>query len=278
MVAISDALATFRVLMVPATTTDSGVDSVVAREFPLDPERMGTKWVDVHSNAERRVIYATAWDRPLIKNVTGVIKAAGLESVTVDLKSACIARAVAEPSCIVVDMSSDPVEIFLIDGHIPRVWHSFELTVPIGEDVAPALAPQLRTVIRFNSRRRDTEFGPRSPILISGEQMPSSQVLTGLSQLLEHPVEPLRAPARVPDIRYGTYLTCLGLLMRRSQSTAAEKPRRAERTERRRPLAEINLLTESRSRPVMARRGCSHLFGLLAATLAVTIALWAGLH
>jgi hypothetical protein len=38
-----------------------------------------------------------------------------------------------------------------------------------------------------------------------------------LSQQLEHPVLPLPVPARVPqEIRFATYLTCLGLLMRRS--------------------------------------------------------------
>jgi hypothetical protein len=36
--------------------------------------------------------------------------------------------------------------------------------------------------------------------------------------MLEHPVRELPIPARVPhDIRYTTYLTCLGLLMRRAR-------------------------------------------------------------
>jgi hypothetical protein len=216
LVAVSDSLATFRVMKLPVTATDAIIDTAVAKEFSFDPDQMGIKWADVHMNNEYRLIYATAWDRSLIKSVTDVVKGAGLNPIVVDLKSACIARVVSPSSCIVVDISSNPVDIFLIDDHLPQLWHSIELEAPGGEDISASLAPELRTVMRFSSRRRDFQFGPQSPILISGDQMPSSQVLANLSRLLEHPVEALPSPARVPDIRYGAYLTCLGLLMRRS--------------------------------------------------------------
>jgi hypothetical protein len=105
----------------------------------------------------------------------------------------------------------------LIDGHIPQVWHSFRLDVEVGDDIVPALAGPLRTVLRFYKRRRDTEFDPAAPILISGEQVLSTRATSLLSQQLDHPVLPLPLPPRVsPEIRYTTYLTCLGLLMRRS--------------------------------------------------------------
>jgi len=217
MIAASDAVATFRVLKLPASATDQEVNGAVAKELSLDPERMATRWVEMRSGADHRVIYAASWDRQLVKSLTDAARLAGLEPIVVDLKSACIARAVAEPACAVVDLSSDPVEIFLIDGNLPQMWHSFNLNVPIGEDVAPAIATPLRSVIRFYGRRRDGDFGAKSPILISGEQLLPAQVVTSLSQLIEHPVEVLPAPARVPpDIRHRTYLACLGLIMRRT--------------------------------------------------------------
>ena len=47
--------------------------------------------------------------------------------------------------------------------------------------------------------------------------MLSSQVTSSLAEALEHPVQSLPIPARVtPDVRYPTYLTCLGLIMRRT--------------------------------------------------------------
>lgn len=216
LIAIADAVATFRVITVPASSTDEEIDSITTKEFPIDPERMATKWTEVRRNAQHRVIYAAVWDRNYVKKATEVVKGAGLEPVTVELKSACIARAMAEPSCVVIDLSADPVEIFLIDDHVTQLWHSFPLNVPIGEDIGPAMLAPIRQVLRFYERRRASGFGPESPILIVGEQVVSSQVMAGLSARLGHPVAPLVIPARVPlDVRHGAYLTCLGLMMRR---------------------------------------------------------------
>jgi Type IV pilus assembly protein PilM len=216
LIAASDALAVFRVLKFATSTTEQSIDSAVAKEFPLDPERMATRWTEVHSNGQQRIVYAAAWDRAQVRKVADTVKLAGLEPVVIDLKSACIARAVSEPACIVLDLSSDPAELFLIDSHLPQVWHSFKIDVPPGEDLGPALAAPLRSALRYYLRKKDSDFGSRSPILISGEQVIPSNVLAALSHALEHPVEPLLGPTRVPEeVRHATYLTCLGLIMRR---------------------------------------------------------------
>jgi hypothetical protein len=216
-IAASDSMATFRVLRFPRATTDQAVDSAVAKELPLDPERMATRWVELDSTDDHRAIYAVAWDRSLVKNLTDAAKGAGLEVAAVDLKSACVARAVAAPACVVLDMASNPVDIVLIDGHVPQIRHSFELNVPAGDDIVPALAAPLQTVLRFYKRRRDTVFGSMAPILISGEQMLPSQVVSQLSEIVGQPVESLPCPPRVPaEVRHMTYLTCLGLIMRRT--------------------------------------------------------------
>lgn len=216
LIAASDGIATFRVLRFPRTFGDHEVDSAVAKALPLDPERMRIRWVDLAEAPEDRLIYAAAWDRALVRSITEAAQAAGIEATAVDFKSSCVARAVSEPSCVVLDMNSDPVEIFLIDDHVPCLWHSFELKVPISDDLAPALAAPLQTVLRFYKRRRDTDFGSRSPILITGEQVLPAQVATKLSELVEHPVGSLPYPPRVSTDVRPTYLTCLGLLMRRS--------------------------------------------------------------
>ena len=217
LIAASDAVATFRVLRLPSAAGDQDVDAAVARELPLDPERMATRWLDLNTRQNGRLVYAVSWDRSLVKSITDAAKFAGLDPIAVDLKSACVARAVAEPACLVLDMASNPVEIILIDHHVPQVWHSFRLDVAMGEDAAPALTGPLRMVLRFYKRRRDTEFKSPAPIIVASEQVLSSRLATTLSERFEHPVVPLQMPARVPqDIRHSTYLTCLGLLMRRS--------------------------------------------------------------
>lgn len=216
-IAASDSVATFRVLKLPPSTTDDAVDGAVAKELPMDPQRMATSWFDLHTGEDQRLVYAVSWDRSLVKNITDAAKTAGLDALAVDLKSACIARTVAAPSCVVLDMSSDPVEIVLIDGHVPQVWQTVRVDGAMGDGLGQALVAPLRTVLRFYKRRRDTEFGSGAPILISGEQMLPTQVTNTLAEALDHPVQALPMPARVtPDVRYPTYLTCLGLIMRRT--------------------------------------------------------------
>jgi hypothetical protein len=217
-VAVSDACAAFRVITFPPATTNAEIDSAVARELNLDPTRMATRWVEVRRTPQTLEIYATTWDRALVKRASDAARQAGLDPVVVELKSACVARVVAEPSCVVLDTSSIPMEVFLIAGGIPQVWHCFHADASLGNDLAPALAGPLRSVMRFNRRRRDTDFAHDSPVFIAGEQMLSSQVVASLSQTLQHPVLELPMPARIPpDLRYATYLTCLGLIMRRSR-------------------------------------------------------------
>lgn len=216
LVAVSDSLASFRILRLPASASDKDVAAAVSRELPLDPERMSTRWIELATGKPERAIYAAAWDRALVQKAVESVKLAGLEAAVVELKSACIARAVAEPTCVVLDLSSSPVEIVLIDGHVPQVWHTFELTSSMGEDISPLLAAPLRSVFRFYQRNQDGGFGPSSPVLIAGEQVLPEQVFATLGEMLQHPVQPLPAPARVPkEVRHSTYLTCLGLMMRR---------------------------------------------------------------
>lgn len=217
LVAVSDAIATFRVLYLPYTATDKEVSAAVSRELPLDPERIATRWVEVSKSGDRRVMYAVAWDRSMLKNITDAIKVAGLEALVVELKSAAIARTVTEASCVVLDLSPDAVEVVLVDRNMPQLWHSFELNAPPTDDVAPALAKPVRSILRFYSRDRRGDLGPTCPVLISGEHVLSAQALAHLAELVNQPVQLLAAPKRIaPNVRYPTYLTCLGLIMRRS--------------------------------------------------------------
>ena len=217
LIAASDAVATFRVIKLPTTAGDQDVDRAVARELPMDPEKMSTQWMNAGNVDGNRVVYAVSWDRALVKSITDVARIAGLDPAVIDLKSACLARAVRLPACVVVDLASSPAEVVLIDDHVPQLWHSFRVDSAAGDDLGSVLTGPLRTVLRFYERRRDTQFDPAAPILIAGEQMLAARAAAALSREFEHPVTHLPVPPRVPaEIRHATYLTCLGLLMRRT--------------------------------------------------------------
>lgn len=217
-VAVSDAVATFRVLDLENAASDQQVSAAVAKELALDPERFATRWVDVGEEDDRRTVYAAAWDRTTMKSISDAVRAAGLDPVVVELKSAALARTVSDRSCIVLDLVSNPAEIVIIDRHLPQLWHGFELKTPISEGLEEALATQLLSAIRFFKRRRDTSLRPTSPLLVASEQTLPGQLLNDLSDLVGHPARALAAPSRVPaSVRHSTYLTCLGLMMRRDQ-------------------------------------------------------------
>lgn len=217
LVAVSDAIATFRVLSLPRASTDKEVDIAVARELPLDPERISTRWIEVDASADTRVVYAVAWDRALLKNVIDAVRSAGLDANVVELKSAAVSRVVLEPSAIVVDLASDLVEIVLVDRHLPQLWHGVEMKATLNDDITTTLAGPIRSLLRFYKRDRRGNFGPSSPVLISGEQIVPPQALTQLAEMVGQPVNVLAPPQRVPaDVRHPTYLTCLGLIMRRN--------------------------------------------------------------
>ena len=215
LIAVSDSIATFRVLELDATATDQQVGVAVTRELVLDPERFASRWVEV-SSSPNRLVYAAAWDRAAVKAITDAVHAAGLEPVVMELKSAALARTVADASYILLDLSARPAEIVLVDQHVPRQWHAFEPGEFTTDDGAESLAAPLRSVIRFHQRKRGSTFDSSCPILVSSEQAVPFQVLSSLSELVAQPVRVMVAPPRVsPAIRYPTYLTCIGLMMRR---------------------------------------------------------------
>ncbi|HVS50164.1 MAG TPA: hypothetical protein VHJ99_14850 [Candidatus Dormibacteraeota bacterium] len=214
LIAASDVIASFKVLNFPRGTSDSEIDTSVRAQLNLGSERMAMRHIEVLSGGEERTIFATVWDRSQVHAIAAAVKHAGLDPVAVDLKSLCVARAIPVGSCILLDLSADPCEAVLIDDRVPRAAHSFR--VESGGDLALALANGLRPVLAFQRRSTGTGFGPDSPILVRSDQVLPSLLTDRLEQLSGHPVAPLPRPPRVdPEVRFGPYLTCIGLVMRR---------------------------------------------------------------
>lgn len=218
LVAASDAVASFRVLRLPPSTDDAQVDTAVARDLPRDPERLDSRWVEAGTTSDARIVFAAAWDRTLVGNVAEAVRLAGVEPVVVELKATAVARTVAEPACILIDLSSDPVELILIDDFIPQVWHSVPADASADDALDAFLATPLRSLLRFYRASRTSRFRPDSPVYINGEQVVPSLALSRLSEAVDRPVMSLPTPPRVPpEMRHATYLTCLGLMMRRQR-------------------------------------------------------------
>ncbi len=215
LIAASDAIASFRVLTFPKNATETEIDTAVRSQLNLGSDQMSIRHLEVLAGRDERTVFATVWDRGQVQAIAAAVKHAGLEAAVVDLKSLCVARALTEDSCIFLDMSVDPCEAVLVDERVPRIWHTFK--VGSGGDLALAVANGLKPVLGFHRRSGGTGFGPDSPILVRSDHALPTLLSSRLDQLTGHPVNPLPEPPRVdPNVRYGPFLTCLGLVMRRS--------------------------------------------------------------
>jgi hypothetical protein len=215
LIAASDAIASFRVLTFPKNATDTEIDAAVRSQLNLGSDQMSIRHLELLAGREERTVFAIVWDRGPVQGIADAVRQAGLEPAVVDLKSLCVARALNEDSCVLLDLSVDPCEAVLIDERVPRIWHTIKLES--GGDLALAVATGLKPVLGFHRRSGGAGFGPDSPILVRSDQALPSLLTTRLDQLTGHPVNPLSQPPRVdPDVRYGPFLTCLGLVMRRS--------------------------------------------------------------
>jgi hypothetical protein len=217
LIAASDSLASFRVLSFANGASEQEIDATVQRQLPTDSSRMGVQRHQLSRNGAATTIYAVAFDRAAIQGLAATARLAGVEPTVVELKSISVARAAPLASCVILDLSAAPAEVFLIDGHLPRLWHCFKAKPETGDDDVDKVAAGLRTVLNFYKRPSSGgSFGPDVPVLISGDHSLSTSALATLERLLGHPVEELPAPPRVPaEFRHGPYLACLGLIMRR---------------------------------------------------------------
>jgi hypothetical protein len=217
MIAASDSLASFRVLSVAKDASAQKVDAAVQMQLPMDRGRMGVLRQDMGANDGERTVYAVAYDRSRVQGLAATARLAGLEPSVVELKSLCVARAAPVPTCVILDLTAEQAEVFLIDANIPRLWHSFKVNLEAGDTVAGEVAAGLRTVLTFYKRQPGgTGFGNDAPVLVSGEHPLPSQTVEIIESLVGHPVQALPPPPRVsPEIRHGAYLACLGLIMRR---------------------------------------------------------------
>lgn len=214
LIAASDVIASFRVLNFPKGTPDSEIGDAVKGRLNLGSDRMAMRHIEIPSTSDERTIFATVWDRSQVQAIATAARNAGLEPAAVDLKSLCIARALPVGSCIVLDLTADPCEAVLIEDGVPRAAHRFSVTS--GDDMALSLANGLKPVLAFQRRSGTSGFGPDSPILLRSDQALPSVLIGRLDGLTGHPVDPLPRPPRVdPDVRFGAYLTCIGLVMRR---------------------------------------------------------------
>lgn len=214
LIVANDSLASFRVLSFPRETTEPKIDAAVRAQLPMDGSRMGVQRYELTHNGSDRTVLAVAFDRSRVHAVGEAVRLAGLEPTVVELKSLCLARVAPASECVVVDLSVEPAEAYLISDDVPRLWNTF--WVPDDDSEAAGVATGIRSVLNFQ-RRQANGKGLVSDLPVYFTDRADVQRLgPAVSDLLGHSVSVMPQLPRVPpEVQDGPYLACLGLLMRR---------------------------------------------------------------
>jgi hypothetical protein len=217
MIAASDSLASSRVLSFAKDTTEPKIDAAIRAQLPEDGPRMGIRRQELTPNGTERRVYAVAFDRSKVQGLAATVRLAGLEPAVVDLKSLCVARVAALPACMVLDLTANPADVYLIDDSVPRLWHSFQADLESRGDLPNRLAAGIRTVLNYYVRQTSgAAFDPEAPILIAGESSLPAGCAEEVGRMVGRPIKNFPTPPRVPpEIPHEAYLACLGLIMRR---------------------------------------------------------------
>jgi hypothetical protein len=214
LIVANDSLASFRVLSFPRDTIESKIDAAVRAQLPMDGSRMGVQRYELTHNGSDRTVFAVAFDRSRVHAVGEAVRLAGLDPTVVELKSLCLARVAPTSECMVVDLSVEPAEAYLISGDVPRLWHTFR--VPNDRSEATSIAAGIRSVLNFHRRQANgTGLVLDLPVYFT-DQAIAQRIGPAVSDLLGHSVSVMPHLPRVPpEVQDGAYLACLGLLMRR---------------------------------------------------------------
>lgn len=214
MIVANDSLASFRVLTFPRDTSDPKIDAAVRSQLPMDGNRMGVQRYELTQNGGDRTVYAVAFDRSRVNGIAEAVRLAGLDPSVVELKSLCLARVAPASDCVVVDLTVDPAEAYLISGDVPRLWHTFKASGE--ESEATSVATGVKSMLSFHGRQvSGNGLAPDLGVFITDPDI-AQRIGPAVSDLLGHPVAALpRNPRVAPEVPDGAYLACLGLLMRR---------------------------------------------------------------
>lgn len=215
LVAVSDSLASFRVLTFPKNATESDISAAVASQLNLRQDRLSEHHVDVPLSRDERTVFAAVWDREHVKAVSAAVRVAGLDPLAVDLRSVCLARAVGVDSCLLVDTTLQPGEVVLIERRVPRVRHTFKVD-PDG-DFARQVADAVKVVVAFQNRSGPNGYAGDMPIIVRSGEPLATLVAGRIHDLTGRNVGAVGLPARVDsNLRFEPFLACIGLLMRRT--------------------------------------------------------------
>jgi Tfp pilus assembly protein PilN len=221
---------TYRYISLPkikSSLVEEALLRTAKKEISLPLEDLYLSWQPVPGKADELRYFVLGVPRNPVDVLLETLKAAGIESYTLELRPLALARAANRSDAIVISMESCCFDIVLVGNGLPVVIHtvtprSEEATL---EDNVQRLADELEKIIAFNqSNNPDANISPSTPLLITGSAMADRSASKLLKQAIEYPLEPLLPPADFPDdLPIAAYTTGIALALKKTPIKSATR-------------------------------------------------------
>jgi len=209
-------------------TTREAVLDVARGIMPLSIDELYLSWQAISAGEGAQQVLVVGVPRDMIDAEMQVLRAAGVNTRTLELKTMALARAVNMEQALILNIEPANFDIVIVANGIPEVmrtlaWQQDGLTV---EERAEHLATNLElTVSFFNSHHPDTPLDPATPFFITGQMSGNLDLMEGLRSRVGYPVESLRPAMDCPShLPVSQYAVNIGLALKgRASSKGPEE-------------------------------------------------------
>ncbi len=199
----------------------------ITREAVLDAARgvillsldeMYLSWQTVAGGEGAQQVLVVGVPRDVIDAEMQALRAAGVNSRTLDLKAIALARAVNKGQALILNIEPSSLDIIIVVNGIPEImrtiaWQPDSLT---GEDRVEQLAVNLELTVGFyNSHHTDTPLDPATPFFITGQMSGDLDLVEKLQARVGYPFESLAPPLVCPKhLPVAQYAVNIGLALK----------------------------------------------------------------
>ena len=195
--------------------------------MPVSVDELYLSWQTITANEGVQQVLVVGVPRDMIDAEMQVLRAAGINTRTLDLKTMALARAVNMEQALILNIEPSNFDIVIVVNGIPEVmrtlaWQQDGLTV---EERVEHLATNLElTVSFFNSHHPDTSLDPSIPFLITGQMSGDLDLMEGLRSRVGYPVELLTPSMDYPShLPVSQYAVNIGLALKGRTSSKKQE-------------------------------------------------------
>jgi len=202
----------------PKAMLDEAVISAAKTALPVELEELYLSWQTIPAPEGKTQVFLVAVPRRTVDALLRVLRQVGITPSFLDIKPMALARAVKEPTAIIVDAHPAEFDIVIMAGGVPQPIRTVSFP---GEALTwPAKLPMIRdeldrTIKFYNANNPENPLDSGVPIYVSGELAEESELWQSLSDDLGHPASPLPSPLTYPEqFSAGRYMVNIGLALK----------------------------------------------------------------